>query len=136
MSQKLCSCYQGGIFIYKFVYHHNITYLLLLRNNTVLCVLWTRESPEFGSNSSTTAPRPTQYHDAIRVFWPSSVLSIMRDCLLVGMGFYNLLIPMTLLRLFFSAIKAFSQKFGVTQRTQHRLYSHNTFFLLVLIPFF
>ena len=30
---------------------------------------------------------------------------------------------------FFSAVRAFSQKFGVTQHTQHRLYSHNTFFL-------
>ena len=28
---------------------------------------------------------------------------------------------------FFLTIRALSQKFGVTQHTQHRLYSHNTF---------
>ena len=33
------------------------------------------------------------------------------------------------INIFFSAIRAFSQKFGVTQQTQHRLYSHNTFLL-------
>ena len=33
------------------------------------------------------------------------------------------------LSFFFSAVRAFSQKFGVTQHTQHRLYSHNTFIL-------
>ena len=31
--------------------------------------------------------------------------------------------------MFFSAIRASFQKFGVTQHTQHRPYSHNTFFL-------
>ena len=31
--------------------------------------------------------------------------------------------------LFFSAISALSKKFGSTQHTQHRLYSHNTFIL-------
>ena len=30
--------------------------------------------------------------------------------------------------LFFQQIRVLSQKFGVTQHTQHRLYSHNTFF--------
>ena len=33
------------------------------------------------------------------------------------------------MKFFFSAVRALSQKFGVTQHTQHRLYSHNTFFL-------
>ena len=31
--------------------------------------------------------------------------------------------------IFFSAIKSHSQKFGITQHEQHRLYSHNTFIL-------
>ena len=68
--------------------------------------------------------------DAIK-FWPSREGASPKSRRIIWTKFFPDIIaeiPITW-SISFSAIRAFKQKFGVTQHTQHRPYSHNTFFL-------